>query len=92
MATQTDHHVSHVGTTTPSLGKLTDRVVPCSPPTPESMSSVDIIDIREGNAVDLDLKPEISSKLRAEPGHKQLPTLLLYDEKGLQLFEQVISS
>ena len=51
-------------------------------------SNVDIIDIRH-NAVEINLKEETLSSLRPQPGPKKLPTLLLYDERGLQLFEQV---
>ncbi|KAE8448602.1 Ergothioneine biosynthesis protein 1 [Mollisiaceae sp. DMI_Dod_QoI] len=53
----------------------------------EQIPSVDIIDIRH-DAVELNLKEEILTSLRPQKGPKQLPTLLLYDERGLQLFEQ----
>lgn len=51
-------------------------------------SEIDIIDIRH-DAVELNLKDEIHKSLRPESGLKQLPTLLLYSERGLQLFEEV---
>lgn len=51
-------------------------------------SDIDIIDIRL-EAVDIDLKAEISSSLAPQNGLKKLPTLLLYDENGLQIFEKV---
>jgi hypothetical protein len=50
-------------------------------------SSIDIIDIRH-DAVEVNLKEEILSSLRPEQGPKTLPTLLLYDEHGLQIFEE----
>jgi hypothetical protein len=59
-----------------------------SNPNPQQASNVDIIDIRH-DAVQINLKEEIMSSLRPQQGLKQLPTLLLYNEQGLQLFEQV---
>lgn len=49
---------------------------------------VDIIDIRQGT-VEFNLKEEINRLFRPQEGPRKLPTLLLYDEKGLQLFEEV---
>lgn len=49
---------------------------------------VDILDIRRA-AVETNLKEEIHRMLRPDEGPRKLPTLLLYSEKGLQLFEQV---
>jgi hypothetical protein len=51
-------------------------------------SKIDIIDIRH-DTVEFNLKAEILTSLRPENGPKKLPTLLLYDEQGLQLFEEV---
>jgi len=51
-------------------------------------SELDIIDIRH-DAVEISLKDDILSQLRPESGLKHLPTLLLYDERGLQLFEEI---
>jgi hypothetical protein len=51
-------------------------------------TSIDIIDIRH-DAVEINLKEEILNSLRPQSGPKRLPTLLLYDERGLQLFEEV---
>jgi hypothetical protein len=53
-----------------------------------SVSSIDIIDIRH-DAVEVNLRDEILQSLRPENGIKTLPTLLLYNERGLQLFEDV---
>lgn len=51
-------------------------------------SDIDIIDIR-CDAIEMDLKVEITSMLKPGKGPRKLPTLLLYDEKGLQIFEKV---
>jgi uncharacterized SAM-dependent methyltransferase len=50
--------------------------------------SIDVIDIRR-DAIEIKLKDEIMNSLRPQSGPKTLPTLLLYDERGLQLFEEV---
>ncbi|RYP90886.1 hypothetical protein DL770_003024 [Monosporascus sp. CRB-9-2] len=51
-------------------------------------SQVDIIDIRQAT-VESSLKEDIESLFRPQEGPRKLPTLLLYDEKGLQLFEEI---
>lgn len=51
-------------------------------------TQVDIIDIRQVT-VEINLKEEINRLFRPQEGPRTLPTLLLYDEKGLQLFEEV---
>ncbi|TVY15608.1 Ergothioneine biosynthesis protein 1 [Lachnellula arida] len=56
--------------------------------TSEGTASFDIIDIRH-DAVEMNLKDEILGCLKPLSGPKQLPTLLLYDERGLQLFEEI---
>ena len=48
----------------------------------------DIIDIRR-SLVETDLKADVLSLFNPAQGPRQLPTLLLYNEKGLQLFEDV---
>jgi hypothetical protein len=51
--------------------------------------SYDIIDIRR-DTEELDLKRDVRELIDPKDGGpRQLPTLLLYDEKGLQLFEEV---
>ena len=52
-----------------------------------SKTSLDIIDIRRA-AVETNLKEEITSLFHPKEGPRQLPTLLLYNERGLQLFEE----
>ena len=51
-----------------------------------------IIDIRS-DAASFELKQEITAGLKPEKeklvGEKRLPTLLLYDEAGLKLFERI---
>jgi L-histidine Nalpha-methyltransferase / hercynylcysteine S-oxide synthase len=49
---------------------------------------LDIIDIRHA-ALEVNLKAEVSSMFHSKDGPRKLPTLLLYDERGLQLFEHV---
>lgn len=52
-------------------------------------SSVDITDIRQGESGS-SLLDEIRKQLRPKQGsEKTLPTLLLYDEPGLKLFEDI---
>ena len=53
----------------------------------QQTSNADIIDIRRV-AVEINLKTEITSMFRPKDGPRQLPTLLLYNERGLQLFEK----
>ena len=60
-------------------------------PVPETSLEMDIIDIRH-DTVEFNLKEEIVSSLRPPSGPKKLPTLILYDERGLQLFEEVSKS
>jgi len=54
-------------------------------------ASIDIIDIRR-KAVEINLKEDILSQFHPETGPRTLPTLLLYNERGLQLFEDVSSA
>jgi L-histidine Nalpha-methyltransferase / hercynylcysteine S-oxide synthase len=52
-------------------------------------SHVEIIDIRR-TTVGISILEELRKTLRVPPGtEKRLPTLLLYDEKGLRLFEEI---
>lgn len=54
----------------------------------QKQSTVDIIDIRSA-AVEGNIKDDIHALLKPKHGARRLPTLLLYNERGLQLFEQV---
>lgn len=49
---------------------------------------LDILDIRHA-AVETSLRADVLSSFRPRDGPRKLPTLLLYDERGLQLFEKV---
>ena len=52
-------------------------------------SNANIIDIRQGG-LDFDLLAEMRKSLNPGKGQeKRMPTLLLYDEQGLKLFEDI---
>ncbi|KIH91752.1 N-methyltransferase [Sporothrix brasiliensis 5110] len=51
-------------------------------------ASHNIIDIRQAS-VEMNLRDEIVSQFCAKNGPRTMPTLLLYDEAGLQLFEDI---
>ncbi|ESZ95365.1 DUF323 domain protein [Sclerotinia borealis F-4128] len=51
-------------------------------------STFNIIDIRHDGA-EIALKDEILASLKPQSGLKSLPTLLLYDERGLQIYEEI---
>jgi hypothetical protein len=53
------------------------------------IAGIHIIDIRR-KAVEISLKDDILAQFRPKAGPRTLPTLLLYNERGLQLFEDVI--
>lgn len=91
MATQTMDHATYCHELYNDINKIDIRAVPKSPATPDSMPDVNIIDIR-GEATGIDLKEEILTSLKPEHGPKRMPTMLLYDEGGLQLFEKVRAS
>ena len=56
---------------------------------PNGHSDMSIIDIHRG-AFDIDLLDEIRQKLNPGKGQeRRMPTLLLYDEQGLRLFEEI---
>jgi hypothetical protein len=55
---------------------------------PGPHAEIDIIDIRQA-AIEFNLKEEIHTLLNPQEGPRSLPTLLLYDERGLQIFEEV---
>lgn len=53
-----------------------------------SYGAPDILDIRRNQTSSL--RDELGQKLRGEQGkEKKLPTILLYDERGLKLFEEI---
>ncbi|GAB0137565.1 hypothetical protein EsDP_00005825 [Epichloe bromicola] len=66
----------------------TRSFAPSKPRGPRAQAN-DIIDIRS-NKVDFNLKDELVSSFNPpDGGARRLPTLLLYDERGLQLFEHI---
>ncbi|KAI5926159.1 C-type lectin protein [Camillea tinctor] len=77
---------------------LVPPVLPQLPPPPSKLakgvqkapepSAADIIDIRQATVAS-NLKEDIHNLFRPQEGPRRLPTLLLYDEKGLQLFEEI---
>lgn len=71
---------------TPSKATTAAHATPPSPP----HNPLDIIDIRrDALGLELDLGRDIMAQLAPKRGPKKMPTLLLYDEKGLQTFEEV---
>ncbi|KAL3427396.1 Ergothioneine biosynthesis protein 1-like protein 1 [Phlyctema vagabunda] len=77
------------GKGTPQLTKaVSSQSVSRVPSSANPDTTINIIDIRHG-AVEINLKDEIFQSLRPKSGPKKMPTLLLYDEKGLQLFEEI---
>jgi hypothetical protein len=56
--------------------------------TTTTQRALDIIDIQNAR-IEVNLKDEILAQMNPEQGPRTLPTLLLYDERGLQLFEEV---
>lgn len=70
------------------MGLSNDSARAHAAPTDVSKPALDIIDIRLV-AVEINLKDEIRTLFQAEDGPRKLPTLLLYNERGLQIFEEV---
>jgi uncharacterized SAM-dependent methyltransferase len=56
--------------------------------------SVEVIDIRSTSSggIQTDIVREISSGLSLPPGRRRLPTVLLYDEKGLRLYDRITTN
>lgn len=55
-------------------------------------AAVDIIDIRARNAplpATFDIREQLVAGLSKPEGHKSIPTLVLYDERGLRLYDQI---
>ncbi|KAM0157134.1 hypothetical protein ACHAQE_006114 [Botrytis cinerea] len=75
--------VEDVSSVSPHVTKVTG-----ASPKSHHNSNFNIIDIRHDGA-EIELKDEILASLRPKSGLKSLPTLLLYDERGLQIYEEV---
>jgi len=71
-----------------TVSALDTKSVFSPPETSKTTPNLDIIDIRS-TAVELNLKEEIHALFKPKHGPRTLPTLLLYNERGLQIFEQV---
>ncbi|KAL2189443.1 hypothetical protein L209DRAFT_761860 [Thermothelomyces heterothallicus CBS 203.75] len=72
---------------TPRLGAIKEKKG-LPPLRTAAATGPDIIDIRHA-AVEINLKAEVLAQFHARDGPRKLPTLLLYDENGLQLFEKI---
>ncbi|KAI0150441.1 C-type lectin protein [Xylariaceae sp. FL1272] len=68
--------------------QLSAGAVKKAPQLKGTAAPVDIIDIRQAN-VESNLKEDIHELLLPQQGPRKLPTLLLYDEAGLKLFEKI---
>ncbi|OBT47156.1 hypothetical protein VE00_03082 [Pseudogymnoascus sp. WSF 3629] len=78
----------HARLTTPS--KATGAHATPPSPAHSTLEFIDIIDIRrDALGSSLDLGRDIMAQLAPARGPKKMPTLLLYDEKGLQTFEEI---
>ncbi|KFY00105.1 hypothetical protein V490_01483 [Pseudogymnoascus sp. VKM F-3557] len=76
----------------PRDARLTSKATMAAHATPPSSPGhrLDIIDIRRSaGELELDLGRDIMAQLAPERGPKKMPTLLLYDTKGLQTFEEI---
>lgn len=72
----------------PRLGAIKEKKGVPDLRTATAAQKLGIIDIRHA-AVEINLKTEVLSLFQNKDGPRKLPTLLLYDERGLQLFEKV---
>ncbi|KAK4100895.1 hypothetical protein N658DRAFT_426797 [Parathielavia hyrcaniae] len=72
----------------PRLGAIREKKGVPDLRTATTGPDLDIIDIRRV-AVETNLKAEVLSMFHSRHGARKLPTLLLYDERGLQLFEKI---
>lgn len=76
------------GPESPGTGQTQLGNLKANPHVATPRPDIDIIDIRPYGR-ELSIKDEILSSLRPGNGPKSMPTLLLYDERGLQAFEDV---
>jgi uncharacterized SAM-dependent methyltransferase len=51
--------------------------------------TIEIIDLRSRSSDCLDIPQQLRDGLSRPPGHKQIPTMLLYDERGLKLYDDI---
>jgi len=72
----------------PSSPKFSVKACTTEPEQQTTQSTPDILDIRQ-HLIDMDLSNDIMTMLQPERGPKEMPTMLLYDTEGLQIFEEV---
>ncbi|RFU28267.1 hypothetical protein B7463_g8076, partial [Scytalidium lignicola] len=87
MAILTINGSGEATTREPTSG-LGPKAVVNAPTIPNQTSKFDIVDIRQA-AVEINLKDELLALVQPQHGPKKMPTLLLYDERGLQIFEKI---
>lgn len=51
--------------------------------------TIEIIDLHSRSSDCLDIPQQLRDGLSRPPGHKQIPTMLLYDERGLKLYDDI---
>ena len=51
--------------------------------------TIEIIDLRSRSSDGLDIAQQLRDGLSRPPGHKRIPTMLLYDERGLKLYDEL---
>ncbi len=56
------------------------------------MMSTEIVDIRNRSEVAVDLQKQILEGLSRPIGERELPTVLLYDQRGLRLYDEIITN
>jgi L-histidine Nalpha-methyltransferase / hercynylcysteine S-oxide synthase len=57
-----------------------------------SVSPIDIVDVRVNDQATnglADIRQEVLDGLSRKPGERTLPTLLLYDEPGLRIYDEI---
>ena len=51
--------------------------------------TIEIIDLRSRSSDCFDIAQHLRDGLSRPPGHRQIPTMLLYDERGLKLYDDI---
>ena len=51
--------------------------------------TVEIIDLHSRSSDGFDIHQQLRDGLSRPPGHKRIPTMLLYDERGLKLYDDL---
>lgn len=50
---------------------------------------IEIIDLHSRSSDGLDISQQLRDGLARSSGHKEIPTMLLYDERGLKLYDDI---